>query len=118
NGAPENYLQVAFRSRVKLLYRPTGLPWEANDAPEKLQWRFSTAGVSVKNPTPYYVSFTEINAVVNQKRVPLAPNGDMLAPGQEKTLSFSGDITRIADIAYTTINDFGGRVSRTKNKQK
>jgi hypothetical protein len=38
----------------------------------------------VKNPTPYYVSFTEINAVVNQKRVPLAPNGDMLAPGQEK----------------------------------
>jgi P pilus assembly chaperone PapD len=26
NSAPENYLQVAFRSRVKLLYRPTGLP--------------------------------------------------------------------------------------------
>ncbi len=115
---PENFLQVAFRTRVKLLYRPAGLTGEANDAPEKLQWRFSSAGVSVKNPTPYYVSFTEIDAVVNQKKVPLAPHGDMLAPGQEKNLSFSGDSSRIADVAFTTINDFGGRVSRTKNKQK
>jgi P pilus assembly chaperone PapD len=115
---PENFLQVAFRSRIKLLYRPAGLAGEANEAPEKLQWRFVSTGVIVKNPTPYYVSFTEINAVFTQKVVPLAPHGDMLAPGQEKTLSFSGDTSRITDIAFTTINDFGGRVSRTKNKQK
>lgn len=88
NSTPENFLQVAFRTRVKLLYRPAGLTGEANDAPEKLQWRFSGAGVSVKNPTPYYVSFTEINAVVNQKKVPLAPHGDMLAPGQENAVVF------------------------------
>ncbi|HEJ9095275.1 TPA: molecular chaperone [Serratia odorifera] len=118
DSAPENFLQVAFRTRVKLIYRPAGLSGEANDAPEKLQWRFSAAGVSIKNPTPYYVSFTEINAVVNQKKLPLAPHGDMLAPGQEKTLAFSGDSTRIADVEFTTINDFGGRVTRTKNKQK
>ena len=118
NGStPQNFLQVAFRTRVKLLYRPAGLTGEANNAPEKLQWRFSGAGVSVKNPTPYYVSFTEINAVVNHKNVPLVPHGDMLAPGQEKTLPFSGDSSRIARIAFTTINDFGGRVSRNKNKQ-
>ncbi|MFI8415599.1 molecular chaperone [Serratia sp. NPDC078593] len=115
---PENFLQVAFRTRVKLIYRPTGLDGEANDAPEKLQWRFSGAGVSVKNPTPFYVSFTEINALVNQKKVPLAPHGDMLAPGEEKTLAFSGNHTGIADIEFTTINDFGGRVTRSKNKQK
>lgn len=116
--APDNFLQVAFRTRIKLFYRPAGLAGSANDAPEKLQWRYSAAGVSVKNPTPYYVSFTEINAVVNQRKIPLAPHGDMVAPGQEKTLAFSGDSARIADIQFTTINDYGGRVTRSKNNQK
>ncbi|ALX94295.1 MULTISPECIES: fimbrial biogenesis chaperone [Serratia] len=115
---PENFLQVAFRTRVKLFYRPEGLSGVANDAPEKLQWSFVAGGVKVKNPTPFYVSFTEINAVANRKKVALAPHGDMLAPGQEKTLAFSGDSSRIADIEYTTINDFGGRVQRSKNQQK
>lgn len=116
NGTNENFLQVAFRTRIKLIYRPSGLESHANDAPEKLKWLISAEGISVTNPTPYYVSFTEINAIVNQKKIPLAPHGDILSPGQEKKYSFSGDTSRIADIAFTTINDFGGRVSRTKNK--
>lgn len=115
---PENFLQVAFRTRVKVFYRPAGLSGEANDAPEKLQWSYVANGVKVRNPTPFYVSFTEINAVVNQKKVPLVPHGEMLAPGQEKTLAFSGDSARIADIEYTTINDFGGRINRSKNHQQ
>nr|WP_241391608.1 fimbria/pilus periplasmic chaperone [Yersinia frederiksenii]ULG19945.1 pilus assembly protein PapD [Yersinia frederiksenii] len=114
---PENFLQVAFRTRVKLFYRPAGLSGEASDAPEKLQWSYVAGGVKVKNPTPFYVSFTEINAVTNQKKVALAPHGDMLAPGQEKTLTFPGESARIADIEYTTVNDFGGRINRSKNKQ-
>lgn len=115
---PDNFLQVAFRTRVKLFYRPENLSGVANDAPEKLQWSYVADGIKVKNPTPFYISFTEIEAVTKQKRVALAPYGDMLAPGQEKTLAYSGDSSRIADIAYTTINDFGGRISRSKNTQK
>lgn len=115
---PDNFLQMAFRTRVKLFYRPAGLSGEANDAAEKLQWSYVAGGIKVKNPTPFYISFTEINAVVEQKKVALAPHGDMLAPDQEKTLKFSGDSSRITDVEYTTINDFGGRINRSKNQQK
>lgn len=113
SGSPENFLQLALRSRIKLLYRPAGLTGNANTAPEKLQWRYGAAGISVKNPTPYYISFTGINAVIDQRHVPLVLQGDMLAPGEEKTLALSGDSSRITDIVFTTINDFGGSVSRS-----
>ncbi|WP_431223071.1 fimbrial biogenesis chaperone [Serratia sp. L9] len=79
---------MAFRTRVKLFYRPANLSGEANDAPEKLQWSYVAGGVKVKNPTPFYVSFTEINAITNQKKSALASHGDMLAPGQEKHWPF------------------------------
>lgn len=56
-----NKLQVAFRTRVKLMYRPDGLPGSASTAPSELQWSFVRKGtggykLSAMNPTPYVVN--------------------------------------------------------------
>lgn len=35
-------LALAFRTRIKLMYRPKGLPGRAQEAPEQLQWSIAT----------------------------------------------------------------------------
>jgi chaperone protein EcpD len=72
--ANENYLQMAFRSRIKLFYRPIGLEGNANDAAKAVTWSSKGGSLQATNPTPYYVSFVTLS--VNGKRV----EGDMMAP--------------------------------------
>ncbi|WP_337265083.1 MULTISPECIES: fimbria/pilus periplasmic chaperone, partial [unclassified Serratia (in: enterobacteria)] len=72
--ADENLLQMAFRSRIKLFYRPAGLVGNANDAAKTVTWRAAGNGVQASNPTPYHVSFVSLN--VNGEEI----EGEMLAP--------------------------------------
>src|SRR5471030_1046090 len=52
----DNYLQVAFRSRIKLFFRPQGLAGNPNDAVKSVTWKPDANGVVANNPTPYFVS--------------------------------------------------------------
>jgi chaperone protein EcpD len=62
-----NILQMAYRTRVKVFVRPARLPGKPEDAPAQLSWKIAAApdgngqAVSVSNPTPYYVSFSEVD---------------------------------------------------------
>ena len=55
-GADLNTLQMAFRSRIKLFYRPVGLPGNPNEAVEQVQWQLVTArdgqGLALKGVQP------------------------------------------------------------------
>lgn len=57
----KNLLQLAFRTRIKLFYRPSNLPGSASEAPKQLKWQVANeqghAVIRAENPTPYYVSF-------------------------------------------------------------
>lgn len=79
---PQNYLQLAFRSRIKVFYRPSGLKGTANEAPASLSWKLHSDGrVLVSNPTPYHVTLTRTEAldekgskeVIDKAGVLLAP---------------------------------------------
>ena len=39
-----NVLQMAFRSRIKIFYRPDGLPGSPSDAPQQVQWKVIADG--------------------------------------------------------------------------
>jgi chaperone protein EcpD len=52
----QSRLNIAFRSRIKLFYRPAGLKGNSLQAIKELQWQPAGDGVNVTNPTPYYVS--------------------------------------------------------------
>ncbi|WP_439709356.1 fimbria/pilus periplasmic chaperone, partial [Escherichia albertii] len=43
----KNILQLAFRTRIKLFYRPTGLAGNPADAPKQLAWRLSSSAGKV-----------------------------------------------------------------------
>ncbi len=103
----ENYLQVAFRSRLKLFYRPKGLSGNANSAPALLRWRLVDDRLQVENPSDYHISFTDIRALTDQSEVTLDDKGLMIAPKQTMEFVVPRSVERLR---FITVNDYGGRV--------
>ncbi|MHA7844781.1 fimbria/pilus periplasmic chaperone [Serratia sp. D1N4] len=97
--ADENLLQVAFRSRIKMFYRPAGLAGNASDAAKTVTWRAQGNSVLASNPTPFYVSFVSLN--VNGKEI----EGDMIAPHATQTFALPGKTGN--QITGTFVNDYG-----------
>lgn len=111
----KNILQLAFRTRIKLFYRPDGLEGIPSEAPTKLQWRVQQkAGkpvVHVTNPTAYFVSFNKVEAVVGGRIYTVSAS--MIAPKSESDFPIPGlnGVPAKTSINYIAINDFGGAIS-------
>ncbi|WP_454724647.1 MULTISPECIES: fimbrial biogenesis chaperone [Cupriavidus] len=79
-----NLLRLSYRSRMKLLYRPAGLPGSADEAISRVTWRLGGASASgeavleADNPTPYHVSFAQMT--VTRGAAAVALDGPTLAP--------------------------------------
>lgn len=117
-SAPDNFLQLAFRSRIKLFYRPDGLPGRANSAPESLSWRLSqdAGGQRVlvgTNPTPYHVNMTRVELRAGDSSLPLEIGDGMLPPMGSVSFSLPPSVPFTpTDVGIVSINDYGGRVPR------
>lgn len=106
-----NKIQLAFRYRLKMFYRPAGLAGSADAAPEKLAWRLGAGGdLTISNPTPYHVTLNEVRLNgIEVEPFSVPPLGTVTAkPAQAVT---PGVDTRVA---YKSINDYGGFVPHSK----
>ncbi|KJF77754.1 hypothetical protein UA44_17340 [Klebsiella aerogenes] len=56
----DNTLQLAIISRIKLYYRPAKLALPPDQAAEKLSFSRSGSSLTLTNPTPYYLTVTEL----------------------------------------------------------
>lgn len=90
DGEQKSQLQFAFRSRLKVFFRPQGLPYGVELAPEKLVWGLIPGEqgpvLKVHNPTPYYINFESVTLVSAGKRYN-KPTGEasaknMVGPGE------------------------------------
>lgn len=97
----QNTLQVAIKTRIKLFYRPKGLPGKPEESYQQLQWSFQGNDLVVKNPTPYGVSFNELT--VGGKDV---KNINMVEAKSEARYPLQAG--QRGQIAFSAINDFGG----------
>jgi P pilus assembly chaperone PapD len=110
-----NKLQLAFRYRLKLFYRPNGLPGSADAAPGKLTWRRTTdGGLSASNPTPFHVTLNDVRVNIGDSDVlvePFAipPLGTVTAISPQP-LSAGRELR----VEYKSINDYGGFVPHSK----
>ncbi|WP_171034896.1 MULTISPECIES: fimbria/pilus periplasmic chaperone [Klebsiella] len=102
----DNTLQLAIISRIKLYYRPANLPLPPDQAAEKLRFRRSAGSLTLINPTPYYLTVTELNAGTRVLKNALVP------PKGEASVSLPSDAG--SDITYRTINDYGALTPRMK----
>ncbi len=112
---PDNFLQLAIRSRIKFFYRPASIKSDANTAAEKLQWRKSGQKLVIKNPTPFHITMTAIYQFDGNKRVDLLPQGLMLSPFSEDQVQLK--TTNTAKMSFVNVNDYGGRVEQPINLQ-
>lgn len=111
----KNLLQLAFRTRIKLFYRPEGLSGDPFTAPSQLKWQWSGNKIKVTNPTPYYVSFSAVDVVSGTKSYVV--NTSMIAPNSNSDFSVQGLQTSIggAKLRYSAISDYGSEIKGESN---
>jgi P pilus assembly chaperone PapD len=98
-----NTLQIAIKSRIKLIYRPTAL---ANKTPEDvtkdLKWQRNGNNLQVTNPTPYYMNFFEVS--VGGKPI---KDVTYVAPSSTLSLPLPAGASG-SNVTWKIISDFGG----------
>ncbi|EXS33960.1 MULTISPECIES: molecular chaperone [Acinetobacter] len=105
---PDNFLQLAIRSRIKFFYRPSSIKEDANLASDKLQWIKSGQNLTVKNPTPFHITMTSVYQKAGDKKVDLLPQGLMIKPFSEASVQLKNG--NLQDMSFINVNDYGGRV--------
>lgn len=100
-----NYLQFSVRSRLKLFYRPSNLPYPPAEAYKKVTWLAKGGKLWADNPTPYYLTFTQ--ATVGGKS---APKAVMVAPFSQGEFDVKG-VNNGQKVKWSLINDYGGDVA-------
>lgn len=59
--ATEGSVQLAYRTRIKLFYRPPGLSGSVAGMVRQLKWQIlSEGGLGVTNPGPFHISLSEV----------------------------------------------------------
>lgn len=103
--SPGNTVQVAVRSHLKLFYRPANLQGNPEKAYQQISWQREGGGVTVKNPTPFYV--TLFGVTVNGNSV---NNAGVVAPFGSRKMDWCTEGKRCL-IQWQSINDFGKTLS-------
>ncbi|MDQ8051194.1 fimbria/pilus periplasmic chaperone [Luteibacter sp.] len=119
--APEHYMQLAVRSRMKLLYRPKGLQGSPDQALDQTHWRVVSNGkgydAECTNDTAFNVSFSDLSF----KGVPAQPSvskGGMCPAKGKATFPVAGMPQADGKLVVTVINDFGGFNPREVNSSR
>ncbi|GLH27216.1 MULTISPECIES: molecular chaperone [Enterobacter] len=100
-------VSLSMRSVMKVFYRPRGLAMSPAQAVEKLVFAQTPKGVLIKNPTPYYQSFSDL--VFDGQPQNLDSQPSMVAPFGELLMPSA---TPVSQITWRVMNDFGGATEK------
>ncbi|CAI1068827.1 Chaperone protein fimC precursor [Serratia rubidaea] len=98
-----NVLQIAVKTRIKLFYRPGGLPRMSEDSYQQVSFQRQGNQLQVSNPTPYFLSFFSLKVngqTVDTTNVMVPPKG---SASYRLPASAAG-----GQVSWQLINDYGG----------
>lgn len=95
-----NTLQIAVKTRIKLIYRPQTLTQQPEDVTNKLTWQRSGNTLTVNNPTAYYMNFSTVKVGASTVK-----NASYVAP--MSSASFTLPTNATGNVTWNLINDFG-----------
>ena len=99
----DNTLQIAIKTRIKLIYRPAALKGTApEEVADKLTWSVACNQLQVTNPTNYVMNFNEVT--VNGKKL---DDVTFVMPGSSARFNLPQGVHGGA-MTFTIINDYGG----------
>ncbi|WP_203461888.1 fimbrial chaperone [Enterobacter cloacae] len=107
----QSMLQLAFRTRIKLFFRPTGLKGEPTEAAKNIKWsqtrQEQKVVLSAKNDSPYYVSLASASLISGGKRYEIETH--YIEPFSSQTMNVkNAPLTGNSKIIWQAINDYGG----------
>ncbi|KVD42692.1 pilus assembly protein [Burkholderia ubonensis] len=116
-----NRIQLAFRTRIKVMYRPAGLPGSAATAADHLSWQIvpqqGGQGVALKatNAGPYVVNLGAIELDADGRKYTLQPG--FVRPQDSATFPVEGlgAVPAHAAVEYSAIDDWGAIKPPKKN---
>jgi chaperone protein EcpD len=112
-----NTLQMAFRSRIKIFFRPAGLPGDPTEAMGQIQWKLVRAAhgkhlaLQAFNPSAFHVSLANVSVVANSRHI--ASEDGMVGPGETQTFDLkepNAVVPAGASVEFNAINDYGALV--------
>ncbi|MBW7981908.1 fimbrial biogenesis chaperone [Enterobacillus tribolii] len=103
-----NTLQIAVKTRIKLIYRPKGLKGSPGEVTSKLTWSQSGNKLTVTNPTPFYMNFREIKVGGREIK-----DATFVAPQGQATFNVPNGAS--GQVTWKLINDYGGVGPEHKN---
>lgn len=107
-------ISLSTRSVMKVFYRPKGLSMSPAQGVDKVAFTQTAQGVLIKNPTPYYQSFSEL--VFDGKPQALDSQPSMVAPFGELLMPSA---VPVSQVTWRVMNDFGGTTEpKTQAVQK
>ncbi|EHB3785049.1 fimbria/pilus periplasmic chaperone [Salmonella enterica subsp. houtenae serovar 17:z29:-] len=95
-----NTLQIAIKTRIKLIFRPASLTKQPEDFADTLTWRRNGDSLTITNPGAYYMNFSTVK-VGNS----LVKDATHVEPMGSATFAFPAGAN--GDVVWTLINDFG-----------
>lgn len=108
NMAP-NHLQIAFRTRIKVFYRPATIAdkTQAAEAAKKLRWSYSGNTLTAMNDSPYYVSLASI--AIKEGSSKNVIDGEMVPPKGKYVFTVKKGVSlhQGTTLSYEFIDDWG-----------
>ncbi|MGK9176079.1 molecular chaperone, partial [Yokenella regensburgei] len=109
-----DHIQLTVRSRLKLFYRPAGLPGTPKEAVTQLRWHLIQNGQQValecQNPSAFIVSFNHVGLTEKAESEDERQSGMCPAKGQQRfTVQPTPAQLRGGTLFFTTIDDYGGQ---------
>lgn len=114
DGDDRNIMRLAFRTRVKLFFRPDGLPGTLQETAEQLTWSVEPTGdgyvLRAHNEGAYYVSFADVTLNAGGHRYESNDSG-MVAPHGIADFTLDGLTSSVmaGEVIGYWLNDFGTR---------
>lgn len=121
NADSQNQLQLAFRTRIKLFYRPATIKGDPAKAAQNLTWHLNQkAGetiIEAKNDSPFHISLNKALLKSGTSEYPIET--EMVAPFSTAEFKIKGlpQKAESAKIIYSAINDYGGIIDTEKSVQ-
>ncbi|MDU5452903.1 MAG: fimbria/pilus periplasmic chaperone [Pseudescherichia vulneris] len=105
NSGENNTLKFAMQNRVKLIYRPAGLPGVTKETFSKIHIKKISNGVSVENSSVNWLTISEINGPtkINKEALVLAPRTSLKLPNAPAVNNYT----------VTLIDDYGNYLRDT-----
>ncbi|MCS0217020.1 molecular chaperone [Vibrio alginolyticus] len=105
----KNYIQLAYRTRIKLFYRPTHLSkLSQSKSSEELEFVLTGSILEIKNESPFHVTITDIQEKIGEEYKVIENSSLMIPPKSSKEIIVD-EGSYFRNLKYTYINDWGGK---------